>query len=74
MPKQTQAEKELEQQLIAERKQEIKELTILNMIMLGSILIGGAVGFLMGEPVIGVCGGFIGGFVGRNVYIRKTRM
>lgn len=49
----------------------IKELNILNMIMLVAIVIGFVIGIVINELIGGVALGMLVGFIGRIIYLRK---
>ena len=52
-------------------KEKLKELNVLNAIMLVAILIGIVIGIIIQELIGGVAIGMLGGFITRLIYLRK---
>lgn len=52
-------------------KEKLKELNVLNAIMLVAILIGIVIGIIIQELIGGVAIGMLGGFIIRLIYLRK---
>ena len=52
-------------------KEKLKELNVLNAIMLVAILIGIGIGIIIQELIGGVAIGMLGGFITRLIYLRK---
>ena len=53
-------------------KEKLKELNVLNAIMLVAILIGIGIGIIIQELIGGVAIGMLGGFITRLIYLRKN--
>ena len=54
-----------------QNKDKIRELTILNVIMMVAIIIGALIGLAIDNMLGGLILGVLTGFIGRSVYLRK---
>lgn len=52
-------------------QEKIRELNVLNAIMLVSVVVGFVIGFLLDRLIGGVAIGMFVGFIGRMIYLRK---